>query len=110
MSRDPDLCLDDITDAVDNILEYTSGISYDDFISNRMCIDAVIKNLLVIGEAVKKIPEDLKSKHPSVDWRNIAGLRDVLIHAYYRIDDDILWNIVRNKLEDLRAEVMKMSG
>lgn len=73
-----------------------------------MCIDAVIKNLLVIGEAVKKIPEDLKSEHPSVDWRNVAGLRDVLIHACYRIDDDILWNVVRNKLEGLRDEVLKM--
>ena len=109
MSRDIDLFLKDIADAVENILEYTSGIDYDDFISNKMCIDAVIKNLLVIGEAVKKIPDDIKSKHPSIDWRNIAGLRDVLIHAYFRIDDDILWDIVQNRLEDLRDEVLKMS-
>jgi len=110
MSRDIDLYLDDIIDAVENIQDYTSGIDYDDFISNRMCIDAVIKNLLVIGEAVKKIPEEIRSKHPSVYWRNFAGLRDILIHAYFRIDDDILWDIVQNKLEDLREEVLKISG
>lgn len=108
MSRETDLYLDDIIDAVENILAYTSGIDYDDFISNRMCIDAVIKNLLVIGEAVKKIPEDIKSEHPSVDWRNIAGLRDVLIHAYFRIDNDLIWDIIQNKLKNLRDEVLKI--
>ncbi len=109
MSRDTDLYLDDIIDSVESILDYTSGIDYDDFISNRMCIDAVIKNLLVIGEAVKKIPEDIKSEHPSVDWRNIAGLRDVLIHAYFRIDNDLIWDIIQNKLKGLRDEVLKIS-
>jgi len=109
MSRDTDLYLDDIIDAVESILDYTSGLDYDDFISNAMCIDAVIKNLLVIGEAVKKIPEDIKSEHPSVDWKNIAGLRDVLIHAYFRIDNDLIWDIIQHKLKDLRDEVLKIS-
>lgn len=109
MSRDADLYLDDIIDATENILNYTSGIDYDDFISNKMCIDAVIKNLLVVGEAVKKIPEEIKLEHPAIDWKNIAGLRDVLIHAYFRIDNDLLWDIIQNKLEDLRDEVLKIS-
>ena len=109
MSRDADLYLDDIIDATENILNYTSGIDYDDFISNKMCIDAVIKNLLVVGEAVKKIPEEIKLEHPAIDWKNIAGLRDVLIHAYFRIDNDLLWDIIQNKLEDLRGEVLKIS-
>lgn len=109
MLRDADLYLDDIIDATENILNYTSGNDYDDFISNKMCIDAVIKNLLVIGEAVKKIPEDIKLEHPAIDWKNIAGLRDVLIHAYFRIDNDLLWDIIQNKLEDLRDEVLKIS-
>ncbi|ADN35220.1 protein of unknown function DUF86 [Methanolacinia petrolearia DSM 11571] len=104
-----DLYFSDIVDAANNILDYTKGIDYDDFISNQMCIDAVIKNFLVIGEAVKKIPEEIKSQHSSIDWKNIAGLRDVLVHAYFRIDDEILWDIVQNKLEDLRDEVLKMS-
>ncbi|WP_048130524.1 HepT-like ribonuclease domain-containing protein [Methanolacinia petrolearia] len=109
MPRDMDLYFSDIVDAANNILDYTKGIDYDDFISNQMCIDAVIKNFLVIGEAVKKIPEEIKSQHSSIDWKNIAGLRDVLVHAYFRIDDEILWDIVQNKLEDLRDEVLKMS-
>jgi len=109
MPREPELYFSDILDAVGNILDYTAGLDYEDFISNRMCTDAVIKNLLVIGEAVKKIPEGIKSEHMSIDWKNIAGLRDVLVHAYFRIDDEILWDIVQNKLEDLRDEVLKMS-
>ncbi|WOF16046.1 DUF86 domain-containing protein [Methanoplanus sp. FWC-SCC4] len=109
MSRDIDLYLDDFIDVVESILDYTSGIDYDDFISNKMCIDAVIKNLLVIGEAVKMIPEEIKLEHPAIDWKNVAGLRDVLIHAYFRIDNDLLWDIIQNKLEDLRDEVLKIS-
>ncbi|WP_421909189.1 DUF86 domain-containing protein [Methanolacinia petrolearia] len=109
MPRDTDLYFSDIVDAANNILDYTKGIDYDDFISNQMCIDAVIKNFLVIGEAVKKIPEEIKSQHSSIDWKNIAGLRDVLVHAYFRIDGEIFWDIVQNKLEDLRDEVLKMS-
>ena len=109
MPRDIDLYLCDILDAIENIHDYTSGFTYNDFISNRMCVDAVIKNFLIIGEAVKKIPADIQSGHSSVDWKNIAGLRDVLVHAYFRIDDEILWDIIQNKLEDLKFEVLKIA-
>ena len=109
MPRKTDLYLCDILDAINNIQNYTSGFTYDDFIFNRMCVDAVIKNFLIIGEAVKKIPSDIQSEHSIVDWKNIAGLRDVLVHAYFRIDDEILWDIIQNKLEDLKNEVLKMS-
>jgi len=108
MPRKIDLYLSDILDAIENIENYTSGLSYDDFISNQMCIDAVIKNLLTIGEGVKKIPAELISKHSSVDWKNIAGLRDVLVHAYFRIDNEILWDIIENKLKEFKNEVRIM--
>ena len=108
MPREVDLYLTDILDAIENIKKYTFGYSYDDFILNRMCVDAVIKNFLIIGEAVKKIPPEMKADQTPVDWKNIVGLRDVLVHAYFRIDDEILWDIIITKIEDLKTEVEKM--
>jgi uncharacterized protein with HEPN domain len=109
MPRETDLYLCDILDAIKKIQEYTSGFTYNDFTSNRMCIDAVIKNLLIIGEAVKKIPDEIKSRHTPIDWKNISGLRDILIHTYFRIDDEIICDIIQNELKDLENEVLKIS-
>ena len=70
--------LDDIKEACGNILTYTKGMSYKQFLSDRLTQDAVIRNFEVIGEAVKNLPDDLKGRHPSVAWKQVAGLRDVL--------------------------------
>lgn len=59
-------------------------------------------------EAVKNIPDDVKEKNPDVDWKNIAGLRDILIHAYFGIDDDIVWDVVENKIPELREEIERL--
>lgn len=75
-----------------------------------MCIDAVIKNCLIIGEAVKKIPDELKNESSTIKFKKFAGLRDVLIHSYFRIDNDILWDIIENKLEDLRDEIFMLKN
>jgi hypothetical protein len=74
--------LDDILEAIDNIEEDTSEITYDDFVSDRRRRDAVIRNFEVIGEAIKNLPPDLRERYPNTDWRKIAGFRDVLTHVY----------------------------
>ena len=68
----------------------------------------MVRNLEVIGEAVKQLPADLRAREPSIDWQKIAGLRDILIHQYFGIDVDILWDIAQNKLPALEASVSAM--
>ncbi len=70
-----------------------------------MMRDAVIRNLEIIGEAVKNVPVEVRNKFPEVDWKKIAGLRDILIHAYSGINEQILWDIVENKIPGLKKQV-----
>lgn len=78
------------------------------FIGSPMAQDAVIRNFEVIGEAVKRIPESLKEERPDIPWRRIAGLRDVLIHQYMRVDLEAVWAIVRDDLPEFKQAVAEI--
>ena len=93
MSRSTRLYLQDIQSSARKILRFTKGLSYEKFVEDEKTYDAVIANLMIIGEAVKNLPPDLKAISPDVDWRKIAGLRNILVHAYFSIDSEILWDI-----------------
>lgn len=108
MRRDYKTLLEDIAEAADAVTEFTSGLTKDDLAADRKTRDAVIRNLEVIGEAVKKLPEDRRAAHPDVEWKRIAGLRDILIHDYFGIDLDIVWDVVQCKLPRLRRRVRQM--
>lgn len=101
MSRDPRLYLDDMLDCARRILEYTRGIDFASFRTHGMVYDAVLRNLEILGEAAKNVPIDLRERYPQVAWRAIAGLRDVLAHHYFGLEDETLWDIVCNKLAPL---------
>jgi uncharacterized protein with HEPN domain len=75
-------------------------------VQNELVYDAVLRNLEVLGEAAKKVPEDVRNRYPWVEWRAIAGLRDVLAHAYFALDDATLWDIVARKVPAL-AEALR---
>jgi uncharacterized protein with HEPN domain len=81
------------------------GLSKQGFAGDDNTFDPVVCNLEVIGEAVKQLPADLRSREPGIDWQKIAGLQDILIHQYFGIDVDILWDITQNKLPALDVSV-----
>lgn len=105
MPRDFRIYLEDILGAIGKIKRYTKGLSKQAFAADDKTLDAVTRNLEVIGEAVKQLPADLRAREPGIDWQKVAGLRDILIHQYFGIDADILWDIVLNKLPALEASV-----
>ncbi len=108
MPRDTKLYLEDILGAIEKIDSYSRGISFEQLQQQTMLLDAILFNLQVIGEAVKHVPDDLRLRFPEVEWRRIAGLRDIVAHQYFGISLEIVWDILQNKLADLHTQVQKM--
>ncbi len=105
VSRNLKLYLEDIVASCTKIQRYTRDISFDEFVSDERTYDAVLLNLQVIGEAVKNIPTDLRDRSPEIEWRKMAGLRDILIRTYFQIDHEIIWDILQNKIAPLQIQI-----
>src|SRR4030065_1105099 len=105
MQREHDLFLKDILLAIRKIENYTEKLTYEEFLKDELRQDGVVKNLEVIGEAVKNIPQDIKNKKPEIEWKKIAGLRDILTHEYFGINFEIVWDVIMKKIPDLKKAV-----
>ena len=105
MSRDELMYLQDIADSCERLLRYTSGWTKEQLIADEKTYDAVVRNLEILGEAAKHVSDELRSKIHDVQWRKIAGMRDLLAHAYFGIDNNILWDVVKNKVPHLLESV-----
>lgn len=106
--RDIRLFLEDIYSSCQKIQRYTENKTHDEVMNDELLIDGIIRNLEVIGEAVKNIPLNFRKKHPSIGWKKMAGLRDILIHQYFGIDYEVLWDIVKNKIPQLNEQIQKV--
>ena len=105
MSRNPALRLRDIRKACLKVLDYTASLTKEAFLSDGKTFDAVMRNLEIIGEAVRGIPPAMREANPDVEWRKIAGFRDVAIHEYPTIDEDVVWDIISMRVPVLLAQV-----
>jgi len=103
--RDYRLFLNDIKECADNVLNYTRGKCFDDFMHDRMLRDAVIRNLEIMGEAVKNLPDEVRERHLEIEWREIARFRDVVAHRYFATDYEIIWDIVQKDIPDLVPKI-----
>lgn len=108
MPRDYEVYLEDIREAIGKVKRYTAGLSRETFENDDKTVDAVVRNLEIIGEAVKMIPESTRLEHANIEWRKIAGLRDILAHQYFGVDVEIIWDVLQNKLPALEKEIIKI--
>ena len=109
MSKRPiDLLLNDILESIDKVEQYTRGMSFDTFSNDQKSIDAVVRNLEIIGEAANRLPDDFKERHSNVEWYKVVGLRNRIIHEYFGIDLQIIWQIVHVDLPELRQTLSRI--
>ena len=109
MSRSWRLFLQDMIESAGKVRRYAEGLSLESFQQDGMAYDAVLRNLEIIGEAAKHIPPEIRDRYPEVDWRGVAGLRDLLAHAYFGLDDNTLWDIIQTKLPDFLSQANRIA-
>jgi len=107
VSRD-EAFLRHILDEIKFLSERCGRLEFSELMDDEVLKRACVRSLEVIGEAVKNLSEDFKERNPEVEWKKIAGLRDKLIHRYFGVDWDIVWDIIKNKLPDLEEKIRKL--
>jgi uncharacterized protein with HEPN domain len=98
----------DILISMQDVEEFTSGITFEDFLKDKKTIKAVIRSLEVLGEASKKIPDDVKTRYPRIPWKRMAGMRDKLIHEYFGVDLEIVWNAAKKELPPVKSSIEEL--
>jgi len=108
LKRDVRDYLDDILESIGRIKEYLGNLTEEDFYENTLVQDAVLRRLEIIGEAVKHIPNEFRCKYPEIPWKEIAGMRDIMIHAYFGVNLRRVWKVIEKDIPDLEFKIMKI--
>ena len=108
MSRDEGLYLEDIQTACQLVTDFVKGVSYREFLLDDRTYHATVRNLEIIGEAVKHISKETRARYPNIKWRKIAGFRDILAHEYFGIVNEIVWDIIETEIPSLTKEIEKL--
>jgi uncharacterized protein with HEPN domain len=95
----------DVLAALRAIADYTDGMTFDEFVGDARTVDAVVRNLMTMGESIRWIPEPILDAHPDVPWRTLRGVRNVVVHEYFGVDPAILWQTVRGDLPPLEVKL-----
>jgi uncharacterized protein with HEPN domain len=106
--RDPLVLLEDIMLAIEKIGRYTSQLNHAAFLTDELVIDGVARNLEIIGEAARQVPEEFKRVHKNIPWTQIAGLRNRIVHDYFGLDLEIIWEIIQHDLPELKKQVRQI--
>ncbi len=105
MSKEPKEYLKHIQDECSYIISVSGNLSFDDFLEDETLKRAVVRSLEIIGEAAKKIPADIKVKWNTIQWKNMAGMRDRLIHDYMGVNYTIVWDVMKNKIPEMHKQI-----
>ena len=105
MKKDDSVYLRHIIDAFAQIELYMNSVSHEEFLRNRLLQDGVIRQLEVMGEATRNLSEELRNEYPEIPWRQMIGLRNRMIHAYFNVDLQIIWEIVQGDIPDLKPKM-----
>ncbi len=108
MRKNPKIFLEHILESIGEIESHIKNFSEDSFFNDTKTQDAVMRRIEIIGEAVKNLPKNFKEKHPEIEWREIAGMRDKLIHEYFGIDPDTVWDTAKNDIPKLKKQISKL--
>jgi uncharacterized protein with HEPN domain len=108
MKKDPAVFLGHIMDSIELIERYSEGMTETDLMRSVGLQDQIIRRIEIIGEAVKNLPDDLKKDYPEVPWRDIAGMRDIVVHEYFRVDIESVWDVVKKDIPELKQKIQKI--
>lgn len=108
IERNYKMFIEDILESIEKIESYIEGLDYEKFTSKGMVVDAVIRNLEIIGEATRNIPDKIREQNPEIPWKKMIGLRNIATHAYFGIDLEIIWEIVTRNLPETKSQISKI--
>ena len=109
MKRDYRDYINDILESINDTENFVAGLSFEEFVKDKKTMNAAVRSLEILGEAAKNIPEKIKKKHPKIPWKEMAGMRDKLIHEYHGVDHQIVWTVIKEELPPLKSQIEKIA-